>query len=885
MKISKKNFKRPIVSNLEKLDKFKGKRKNAVTRKIKIQPQRGGLFGFKDACQTFECVKTKITEKLNRKYKKIYEYIDRMQASLDVDIKEKLRKQIEDVIRKIESRDEIGSTSDTFKRVQDSLKLLKVMLDKLSKEVEFLDGLKKGLSPYIENYDNNLNQKLTSFISLINPNLSEAIPSFTFDKSGRNRDLFNPITLRELYNSILDFFNSKIALAKIFLLPIELSLYDKCDDSEKDFIRSACFEKVKAIKMELDNLRGFLRQSSERTTQISEESKSEIEALKAQRSQLYKEYSDFFKFYKDLSALVKELNDLILALKSSTNNLENKNAFRRKQEELIGLLQKNNNGNISILRQLNPDNGASLKTIDINNIIDHSKKFNLKTQIRKIDDEIDTLQLGTTNKVAAETWFIFNNRIEDMFKNAIALTELEGEKSLGAFSDNLSFLFSASVFNGSYGTTIVDYSRSVSRLFYDSKAEYAPFNNEHYLSKSLFQNFRKKSQVPESPYFNTRSQPYTERSGVIHEFGFTNFKTSNELNDIPSLIKALESHLPMLIEMLCYRQLLLKLIVEIGNSEEKKKRVLIPIYETLYDTPPSTKELTPAQKDEYKYGGDFIRKTNNEGHLRKFSVAYKVNRDLRIIKDMLQKIAFNYQRLTEVVLTTCKEHLKSSTSLYKDVKPPEEIEQIDEYIKEFYKYSNASLRNEEDKQFEQKLIPEEIGKNSLGVLQTNKTLRYRQELSSLKSEEDWNIFIKIAVCLTVIGIPYILWRERKRRKAPFKNDSKGLLDVKVITQNPLYRGRNNRKGSYQLPSQNRLPPISNPSIQENLINKMYNSEEVPLPGAPEYYSVIPNQPQPVEKTYYPQLTTTDPNYASTNRWIINSGSSYSGYVPMGPANS
>lgn len=46
MKISRKNFKRPIVSNLEKLDKLnaRGKRKNAVTRKIKIQQQKGGLL-------------------------------------------------------------------------------------------------------------------------------------------------------------------------------------------------------------------------------------------------------------------------------------------------------------------------------------------------------------------------------------------------------------------------------------------------------------------------------------------------------------------------------------------------------------------------------------------------------------------------------------------------------------------------------------------------------------------------------------------------------------------------------------------------------------------------------------------------------------------------
>ncbi len=64
MKISRKNFKRPIISNLEKLDKFKGKRKNAITRKNKMQQQRGGLFGFEFECNTFDCVVERVNKKL-----------------------------------------------------------------------------------------------------------------------------------------------------------------------------------------------------------------------------------------------------------------------------------------------------------------------------------------------------------------------------------------------------------------------------------------------------------------------------------------------------------------------------------------------------------------------------------------------------------------------------------------------------------------------------------------------------------------------------------------------------------------------------------------------------------------------------------------------------
>jgi len=42
MKVSRKNLKRQIVNNLEKIDKFNVKRKNAITRKIKIQQQQKG---------------------------------------------------------------------------------------------------------------------------------------------------------------------------------------------------------------------------------------------------------------------------------------------------------------------------------------------------------------------------------------------------------------------------------------------------------------------------------------------------------------------------------------------------------------------------------------------------------------------------------------------------------------------------------------------------------------------------------------------------------------------------------------------------------------------------------------------------------------------------
>ncbi len=64
MKISRKNFKRPIVSNLEKLDKLKGKdnRKTAITRKIKIQQQKGGLF---------ESQKTRLQMDIDSSYVKI----------------------------------------------------------------------------------------------------------------------------------------------------------------------------------------------------------------------------------------------------------------------------------------------------------------------------------------------------------------------------------------------------------------------------------------------------------------------------------------------------------------------------------------------------------------------------------------------------------------------------------------------------------------------------------------------------------------------------------------------------------------------------------------------------------------------------------------------
>ncbi len=467
MKISRKNFKRPIVSNLEKLEKIKGKYKNTITRKKKIQPsiQMGG------GTNSFDSVKKKIDAKLKKKYEIIYNG----------------EKDINDIISFIELpsnptnplilkvRTQIisarGNTDNTKikQMINDIVYSIRMLFYKLKNLLEYLKGLyndeknqllkkvfssfyQKTSNTYYKDYEELINKiteildiisendkkynagkitKLTDFTFLSNP-VSDHYQSFN---SFLDINPINPIksvtpnhdgkTL--FYNQLMLFLNNLKKLYKLFLLHNQIELYGKCDnldDSEKNKdIRKLCFEEVKKLKIEIDELR---RNNDELLKQLNQIKIKLREKISENETKLKTETNDTL-----LKGIINENTELnrqldnnyaqirqLLSKQSQGASVQTQNeqskyppdfeyVDKRKKEVELFFISSTNNGNKK--SSVSPDDFVALLMRDY-------KPFNNRESIKK--------QLQDTSIISSDKIDTFAKLLLELGKDALSLLQL-----------------------------------------------------------------------------------------------------------------------------------------------------------------------------------------------------------------------------------------------------------------------------------------------------------------------------------------------------------------------------------------------------------------------------------------------------------------------------
>jgi len=361
-------------------------------------------------------------------------------------------------------------------------------------------------------------------------------------------------------------------------------------------------------------------------------------------------------------------------------------------------------------------------------------------------------------KKPAETWFLFLDNLDDIFKkfknNEDDVTD-GFKKSLFYQNKDSNKDFIADycydeavlyIHHGESDTSNpLKFVKTTAKYAPFNTAKYAPFNNNDYLASSLFKDF-------------------TENNA-------SNFKKPSDLENITSLKSALELHKSKIVVMICYRQLLLKLVQQLLReaSTNLRGKVKLPEYETRI--PIKKKDGTYT----YTYNKDLLKPMQDIEHLRKFELAYKVNRDLRLLNDMLRRLAENYKTLSEVVLMACKEYLSSSTVITPEKKTQGKAK-IDEQVKLHYAYTLKSQKDGQDQQFENSLMEKSKPSDTPSDTPNDSSLLY-------------NAAILIG-CLITGGIPYFVYNAYRSHKVSQKARI-GLTDKQnfglfPMTANPFY---------------------------------------------------------------------------------------------------